>query len=260
MRTLHIAPGDSAGGSLLQAIRDAGRDEEVVRWLDDLSCGPIDPDDPSVRAAWWAPFHSGRDIEGALRAFWDRVTTTDDRLVVWFGRHSASELAFSLAWADRLGERPYDIVDVTGLQFPFERRDGSLTLTPPTQSVGIANADSLRSLLGSERPASAQYSEESCRNWCRLKAENAPFRVVTAAGLVSASVEYFDPLLLERVTTDWKKVARVIGETMGYNYEPYIQVGDVMLLTRVVALVSEGKLLADGDPWQMRSCQVRLPA
>jgi hypothetical protein len=47
---------------------------------------------------------------------------------------------------------------------------------------------------------------------------------------------------------------------MGYNCEPYIQVGEVMLGTRVVALVGEGKLLADGDPWDMRSCRVRLPA
>ena len=38
-----------------------------------------------------------------------------------------------------------------------------------------------------------------------------------------------------------------------------MQVGPTMLLTRVVALVDEGKLLAEGDPWDMRSCNVRLP-
>jgi hypothetical protein len=39
MRTLHIAPGHSAGGSLHQAIRGAGRHEEVLFFHDDLSCG-----------------------------------------------------------------------------------------------------------------------------------------------------------------------------------------------------------------------------
>ena len=34
---------------------------------------------------------------------------------------------------------------------------------------------------------------------------------------------------------------------------------DTMLITRVVALVEAGKLLADGDPRDMRSCRVRLP-
>jgi hypothetical protein len=258
MGTLHIAPGDSAGGSLKRAIQDDGRDDGVLSWPDDLSCGPIAADDPSERAGWWAPFYDDPDIEGCLNAFWDRVATTDDRLVIWFGRHRASELAFFLAWADRLGDRPYEIVDVTGRQLPLKRRDGSSGLYP-MQAVGMINSDGLRSLFGSQQPVTAEILEESCQTWRRLKAENAPFRVVTAAGLISAPVDHFDPLILERTTPEWKKVARIVGETMGYNSEPYMQVGDVMLRMRVVALVAEGKLLADGDPWDMRSCQVRLP-
>jgi hypothetical protein len=257
MRTLHIAPSDTAGGALLQAIRDAGRDDGVLSWLDDLSCGPIASGDPSERAEWWAPFYGDRDIEADLKAFWERISTTDDRLVVWFGRHSASELAFFLAWADRIRDRPYEYLDVAALQFP--RRDGSGTLGPPVQSVGMMNPDMLKSLLGSERASTPKQKKESLRSWRQLKAENAPFRIVTAAGLVSAAIDCFDPLLLERVTPEWRTVARIIGETMGYNYEPYMQVGDLMLLTRVVALVSEGKLFADGDPRDMRSCRVRLP-
>jgi len=244
MRTLHVAPGDSAGGSLGQAIRGAGRDEEVLRCRDDLSCGPIESDDPSARAAWWARFYDVPEFEGDFETFWSRVTTTDDRLVVWFGRHSAGELAFFLAMADRLGDRSYDIVDTTGPRYP---------------AVSIIPTDRLRALLGTERPITGQEREEACRQWCRLRAENAPFRVVTPTGLVSAPVDHFDPLLLERATPEWRKIARVVGDTMGYNFEPYMQVGDMMLLARVVALVDEGKLLADGDPWDMHSCRVRLP-
>ena len=244
MRTLHVAPGDSAGGSLRQAIRDAGRDEEVVSCRDDLSCGPIKSDDQSARAAWWARFYDVPEFEGDFKTFWNRVTTTDDRLVVWFGRHAAGELAFYLALADRLGDRSYDIVDVTGARSP---------------AVSIVPTDQLRALLGTERPVTAQEREEARRHWRRLRVENAPFRVVTPMGLVSAPVDHFDPLLLERATPEWRKIARVVGDTMGYNFEPYMQVGDMMLLARVVALVDEGKLLADGDPWDMHSCRVRLP-
>jgi hypothetical protein len=46
---------------------------------------------------------------------------------------------------------------------------------------------------------------------------------------------------------------------MAHNSAPYMQVGDIMLLARLAALVEEGKLLADGDPWDMRACRVRLP-
>jgi hypothetical protein len=205
MRALHVAPGNSAGGSLLQAIREAPRNEEVVSCPDDLSCDPIESDDQSARAAWWARFYDVPEFEGDFKTFWNRVTTTDDR------------------------------------------------------AVSIVPTDRLRPLLGTERPITGQEREEACRHWRQLRVENAPFRVVTPTGLVSAPVDHFDPLLIERATPEWRKIARVVGDTMGYNFEPYMQVGDMMLLARVVALVDEGKLLADGDPWDMRSCHVRLP-
>ena len=222
-----------------QAIRGAGRTEEVLRFRDDLSCGPIDSDDHSARIAWWAGFYDIAEVTADFERFWSRVATTEDRLIVWFGRHSASELAFFLALADRLGDRPYDIVDVLG----------TVAIMPPYQ---------LATLLGSERPITAQEREEARRQWRQLRRENAPFRVVSPTGLVSAPIDHFDPLLIERATPEWQQMARVVGAAMGYNSEPYYQVGDLMLLTRMVALVEAGKLLADGDPWDMRACKVRL--
>ncbi|MDP1752011.1 MAG: DUF3658 domain-containing protein, partial [Reyranella sp.] len=205
------------------------------------SCGPIDSDDHSARIAWWARFYDIAEVTSDFETFWNRVETTDDRLIVWFGRHSAQELTFFLALADRLGDRPYDIVDVTG-------------------TVSIIPDNRLASLLGSERPITAQEREEAHRQWHQLRRENAPFRVVSPTGLVSAPIEHFDSLLVEQAAPEWRKIARVVGAAMAYSSEPYYQVGDLMLLTRVVALVEEGKLLADGDPWDMRACKVRLPS
>jgi hypothetical protein len=259
VRTLHIAPGDSAGGSLRMAVRSAGSDDEVLSCRDNLSCGPIASDDPAERAEWWRQFHDDPDIETNLKAFWDRVSTTEDRLVVWFGRYSASELAFFHAWVDQLGNRPFELIDVTSQQVSFRRRDGTL-VTRPMESVGIMNPGMLRSLFGSEQPATKPLREEARLTWRRLKAENAPFRIATDAGLASVPIDYFDPWLLRQATSEWRAIARIIGETMAYCDEPYMQVGDMMLRSRIVALVTDGKLLADGDPWEMRSCRVRLPA
>jgi hypothetical protein len=243
----------------MRAVRDAGRDDEVLPFKDDLSCGPIEPDDPSVRASWWAQFYNGFEVEDALRTFWGRVSGSEARLVVWFGRHSARELAFFLAWTDRLGERAYQIVDVTGQRLPFRRQDGSAALGRPAQSVSIVPSDGLRSLLGKEQRVTAHERKESQRDWRRLRRENAPFRIVTETGLVSASIDYFDPLLLAQATSEWQSVARVVMATIGYDSEPYLQAGDLMLLTRIAALVGGGKLIADGNPWNM-SCRIRLPS
>jgi len=259
MGTLHIAPGASAGGSLREALRKAGRDEEVLSNRDDLSCGPIDSDDHSVRTDWWSQFYDRAELEDDFKGFWNRIATTDDRLIVWVGRHSASELAFFLALSDRLGDRPYDIIDVTERQWSIRRPDGTTGPSRPAQCVGLISDERLVTLLGTEQPATDEGREQARRRWRQLRKENAPFRVVSPAGLISAPVDHFDPLLLERATPEWRKIARLVGDTMGYNLEPYYQVGDVMLLARVVALVAVGKLIADGDPWDMHACQVRLP-
>jgi hypothetical protein len=110
----------------------------------------------------------------------------------------------------------------------------------PVQCVGLIRHEQLETLLGSEQPLTHPERQDAQHNWRKLCRENAPFRVVSPVGLVSASVDHFDPLLIERTTTKWQKIARVIGDTMGHNMEPCYQVSDLMLLTRVVALINEG--------------------
>ena len=259
MSTLHLTAGPSAGGSLRQAVRAAGLHDEVLFLPDDLSCGPIEPEDAATRVAWWSQFRD-EVLNGAeLLDFWDRISTTDEHLVVWFGRRCASELAFFLSVAHRLGERPFDIVDVTGLQWSYALPDGGVRRSAPAEAVGIIPGDVVRTLLGSERQISAKERDEGRQQWRRLRAENAPLRVAGPSGLVSAPVDHFDQLLLEQAAGDWRTVAYIVGSAMGNSRNEYIQVGDVFLGGRVVALVEAGNLLAEGDPWDMHSARVRLP-
>ena len=95
---LHIAPGHSAGHSLRHAIRTSGRTDDVINFRDDLSCGPIDSQASSARARWWGSMYDEygeHDVD--FDGFWQQIMSTPDRLVVWFGRHSAREHAFFLA-------------------------------------------------------------------------------------------------------------------------------------------------------------------
>ena len=244
MKVLHVAPSDLAGGGLKEAVRLAGHQQEVLSFNDDLSCGPIAWGTAHERAAWWSHVHAPIS-EKDLAAFWHRIDTADERLVVWFGRHSASELALFLALADRLGDRSYDVVDVTAGH--------------PDGAVGLVPTYRLTALLETARPISPQDAADAGRQWQRLRAQNAPFRVATPVGLASAPIDHFDSSILEQAATGWLNVAYVIGSTMAHNCEPYMQVSDIALLARFVALVEEGELLADGDPWDMKTCRVRLP-
>ena len=258
MKVLHVAPSDSAGGSLREALRLAGHQQEVLSFPDDLSHGPIAWGTSRERAAWWWHIHDSR-LEDDLEAFWLRLETPNRRLVVWFGRHSASELAFFLALADRLGDRSYDIVDVTHLQWTLLRPDGTSGVARPAGAVGIVPTDQLAPQIDTARPISPREASDAARLWQHLRTQNAPLRVVTPTGLASAPIDHFDASILQQAAPEWRSAAYVVGSTMAHNCEPYMQVGEVMLLARLVALIEERKLLADGDPWDMRACRVRLP-
>ncbi|MBR0663593.1 DUF1835 domain-containing protein [Roseomonas hellenica] len=253
---LHIVPGHAATWRLRAAVRSSGRTDQVLGFLDDLSGGPIDSEDGSQRARWWASMHDESDID--IDDFWRQVASTPDRLIVWFGRHSASEHAFFLALADRLGDRPYDVIDVTGLRIPMTRPGSEPELSPPERAVSRMGGEALASLFGTERAMTREDRKDAAQRWRRLKSENAPFRIVTDAGLVSAPADVFDAWILERVTKDWRRSALVVSDTMSHDAEPYIQAGDVMLRSRIAALCEQGRLLAHGDPRRW-NCDVRLP-
>jgi hypothetical protein len=229
----------------------------VLRFLDDLSCGPIDPDEPRVRAKWWETDEDAFAAETSR--FWDRVEIGPERIIVWYGAHHAGELAFVHAWCARMEHREQYVVDVTGFTFPITRPDGTLGVSRPMQTMGYMQPRDIRGFFGQERLWPDAEKHAFALNWRRLMAENAPFRRVTDQGLQSAPVDYLDPLLLEHATPEWQSINRLIGTALAYGSEPYIQTGDVMLHRRIVALVEQGRLLADRDPRQRLGCSVRRP-
>ena len=104
--------------------------------------------------------------------------------------------------------------------------------------VGSHPSASLRGLPRAEKIASngiwdhAEPLDIACREryhdlWRRLRAENAPLRVVDADGLRSAPITFFDQQLLAFGNASWQKPARIIGETMrewiSAPTEPYFQ-------------------------------------
>jgi hypothetical protein len=68
---LHIVFAPSGAGSLRQALKNAGRDDEVISFFDDLSFGSINPPDSSLRSKW---------VESELgRTEWDDITAESEQ-------------------------------------------------------------------------------------------------------------------------------------------------------------------------------------
>ena len=157
----------------------------------------------------------------------------DRRLVVWVGRRSASEFAFLHAFADRLQQRSFDLIDVTDLR--FGREPGH----EPGRCVAFVSSDELSGLLGAERTVSSAEQETLAAQWRSLKAQNSLFRVTTDSGLVSVGDDYFDTALLSVLTAQPAAVNRVILYAMSDKLAD-LQVGDVMLAARLADLVRRG--------------------
>jgi hypothetical protein len=242
MSVLHLLPTDSAGGSMGQALRDTGREDHVLAMPDDLSCGPITAGDLAERVEWWGQFYDPAEVEARLSAFWVKLDATSDRIVVWFSRNAAGELAFFHACAEYLDDRPWFAMDVTGRTL--------------TDRVSHMQPEALMSLLGQEQPLPPQERREAVEHWRRLRSESAPFRVAPDGELVSAPIDYFDARLVAHARAVPRAVLSLVGEAMG---EFDGQVGNVMLQERVAALVASGSLLTNDDPADIRSARVYRP-
>jgi hypothetical protein len=256
MRILHLTPGHSAAASLRQALRAAESGDELLPCPEDFSCGPIAS--LAARNTWWREIVEEPEMtSGSLAQFWQWIDAWNGKLVLWFGRGSAWDLCFLHLIVDRLADRALFAVDVTGLQYPATRWDGTKTICDPTSTVSTVHPGPLQELLGTERELDQEERAALRVHWQVLVHENAPFRIVSETGLVSVQEEHFDQALLDSASTTWRKLARVVGDTLASERARF-QVGDLMLLVRAVALVEQGRLLAKGDPWQMRSCEVRI--
>jgi len=248
---IHVVFGASAAESLREALAEDDRREEIVSSDDSFALGPIAPADAAGRARW---------IDNMLRVDdslgfegWDSVAAdnaplltasigTDSRPVVWFSRRDARSYANFLWWLSHLGEAPCEIVDVTetmvaghavGGELQPPRRAGSPGLLPPGDMIYVR--EQARPLLPAER---RRYQA----HWQRLVQENAPLRVIRDGELVS----------------HWRKMSRIVGETMGRFYEEEVyQCSDMLLFARLRHLAEAGMVDCAGDPNTIYYCEMR---
>jgi hypothetical protein len=262
--TVHIVFGESAGGSLRQALRSMKRKDRVLALNDDLSLGPIDPAEPRARRAWIAEelgYKVGEALVARVEGFWENALAPAQRWIVWTSRRSARDYTGFLEWLWRLGDQPCDIVDLTDTRFPDRCAEGpagylSLVISPgilsPDQIVAMGLVDRAQPLAPAPR---ARYRDI----WSRLRTENAPLRVISETGLSSAPITFYDEELLSYAVRHWRKVARIVGEALT-SQEEFSRCGDLLLAARMRALANAGRLEARGNPLKMRFSEVRLPA
>ena len=222
----------------------AGQDGVVVSPYDDLSFGPIDKEDPVARSRWVENELGYSDWQNIVQGNLPVLTaslTAANAPIAWVSPDRAQSVAGFLWWHSHMTDKEFFIVEVPGL-----------SLLGPEHMARYLNQ-------AVRFPNSIRQSSHSL--WAKLQAENAPLRVLSESGLVSASIDYFDRDLLAHVTPTWKRMALIVGQTLYDQVDSeFHQTGDLMLAARLVSLAEAGELEWRGDLGDMHRCEMRLPA
>jgi hypothetical protein len=263
---LHFVFTPSGAGCLSQALKTAGSDDQVIPFFDDLSFGPINPPDSSLRAKW-VENELGRtgwdDVTAESERFWREAPSSDHRTVAWLTRRSAMEYAGFLEWSWRMRDARYEVVDLSEVKVSRRLEHGPPRPPVYAMSLGMLHPDIIcRDRLWELAEPLQQTVRRRYRDlWQRLRSENTPLRVIDGDELVSAPISFFDSLVMSYVTDNWQKVARVVGQALVSPMDDcIIGPGDLFLVARVNALVESGRLEIRGkSALEMHASEVRLP-
>ena len=254
-KILHVVFGLSAAGSVREALKRADLPDKVVGLVDDFSFGPTDSLDIKARQTFIEDVlrydFEDDDVRKRRRTFWRKSLDAKRRRIVWLSRWSTMEYCNFLAWLEQNGDAPFELVDLTNARLPGWRDPSTLEPVRSVSTVGTEQYVQYRLWDGAE-PFSERQRFDSMQLWGRLREENAPLRVITPEGLVSAPLDYFDADLLRHVGEDWTDARRVVGETLcammdgTFREGGVSQCGSLVLFSRLRALVGEGALKKKG--------------
>ncbi len=264
---LHVVFNPSAAAGLRPALQKAERKDQVVALFDDLSFGPINPPDPKTRATW-VDAHLGysgwEEMDDENNHFWATALGGEGRRVVWVSKRSSQEYAGFLEFVWRLGERSCEVVDLTDVMISG-RGEPSTTISPsPAVTLAILLPDVIleNRLLDRTEDLTPAMRNEYRALWRSLCADDSALRVADGrGGLTSAPISFFDDQLRRSATDEWRGAARIVGDILErYWSDTVIQTGDLVLVSRLRALVAAGLLVARGDLSDIQAVEVRLGA
>lgn len=248
---LHITFTEAGADALRGALDLAGRTDRVIALPDDLSVGPVGPADPAARRDWLAAQGIGEDLDiTACEAFWRQAMTDGSPRVVWTSRRVAREYAGFLEWLSRNGAARFALVDLTHV----ETEPGRLA------RLDLAGPETLLAAgwLDAGRPVSAAARGALTRSWKALADGGAPLRLSRDGDLRPAPLSAFDEILMARASPYWMRLSLIIAMILdGEAADGVVNASSPLLLSRLRALVAEGRLLAEGEIAPDGACNLR---
>lgn len=241
MKILHIVQGYSARGTFRRFLKETNKAEEVLAFPTDFKHGAIfkdfSDDELQKRFLYLKTLYKDCDelTYETIHNFVNHDFNQYEKIVVWHGNNVDEWLLLYMMCA--LIKKDIYEVDVEELKSHFSRLRHS-----PFLSLSCCSEENIIYLYDRIKPISNCQKQEYASQWERWSQSDAPIRIMdNQNNIVEVGEDYFDESLLSDCTTEYKMVARVIGETL---YDTLFLVGDFFLHKRIIHLISINKLSA----------------
>ncbi|WP_426450905.1 DUF1835 domain-containing protein [Paenibacillus sp. S-38] len=280
IRQVHIALGDSAGGSLKLTFRaPAGEETEhrvlVLRDALPFSVGPLwklEEQEGREERRQWCMLHINLDDgdeylfrgEERFREMKDRLEAIPEGLpvTIWVGfdAHEQAGLRFALHLL-RGKENPVSVMDTSAAYaalYHSDPRNGRRTGEINPEEIGrIWEAQTC------SRRLSPQERQRLESEWLELSGRKTALRIWQDGRITEVREDYYDSVLTaavehihrDRGNQEWIRSARVVGEVIGHLEQ---DIGDAYVEYRLRHLIYQGVLEIHGVPRGMRYYDVRM--
>jgi Protein of unknown function/Domain of unknown function (DUF1835) len=247
---IHVAFSSSGAGSLRQALRIRDQRKKVVDLTDHLSWGPIGGGNFVERENWLnanLPWDTNSQSAGegwdwiatGAKDFLRKLESTDEHLV-WVAPQNADELCGLHWYLDRFG----------GGKASFIVVDHALPGTWQGQApkgIGELGPEQFKFLLENADRESWDEKRFPRYHWAHLCTEAANVRIVNGNLAKNVPDEYFDEVILVHCSTKWKKLHRVVADTMISQWDMHHYGGYDCLLWRLRELAKQRKIITNRE-------------
>ncbi|MDQ0233325.1 DUF1835 domain-containing protein [Metabacillus malikii] len=276
-KVLHILFGDSAAGSLKQALKEMKleNEEKVISFSDKFSTGPISQlhDDAGLNKRYqWIKNHlnyEGDDLDEYIQHFKQTTSMIDSiptrtPIIIWVGENAHEQTALRYVLY-LLKEKEFDISIInTTKQFKNKYNIPDTDCYPlHTGEIASERLTVIYEEARKNPPISQEQRKELEEDWNELSSTDEVLRIWENNKIKSVSDDYYDDYIINKAKKLYKsrnkqeflKSARLIGEVIGY-LDQYI--GDVYIEYRVRHLITSGVFEIEGVPKAMRFYSVRF--
>lgn len=193
------------------------------------------------------PFHELDGAKESADQFWrgcmadlEKLQSCPDKIRLWVD-HTPDAQCGLLFIADLFRESQTEIHVVT-LPEKHWRDDGSFS---EYRAWGEVEPELYGTFLSEKRILTKEEIQQLSDRWQKLKAENAPLRVVENGTVVSADMSYYDDKIRLEFPDEPCKIAFLIGRALGCQKIP---TGDAFIAKRIQHFIDNGELEVLKDP------------